>query len=123
LTILLNSRRSARYRRISNEDELASSLRSTFPRWLVVQENLGHLPMPEQVARVTDADVIVGMHGAGLCLIMLHGRATEVALLELFRSRSDVRDHRHANTGEEERRRRWISRPLISLVVALCCVL
>lgn len=89
--ILVNSRRKAAHRRASNELELAAALRARFPspRYEVRHINLIDLAFAEQVSLVSSSRVVVGMHGAGLCLVAFHAQAERSALVELFSGEND----------------------------------
>jgi len=56
------SRRDASHRRIGNEDELAARLARAGYREVA----LSSLPLVDQIATFTNADSVVGLHGAGL---------------------------------------------------------
>lgn len=102
IRIVVSSRRKAKYRRASNEDALVRRLEEEFvhapiatsqqqqhPGYEVVQVDLVELSFPEQAALITSARVIIGMHGAGLCLIVFHAQPESAFLIEMFRGDND----------------------------------
>ncbi|MFQ3585412.1 MAG: glycosyltransferase 61 family protein [Cyanobacteriota bacterium] len=56
------SRRSARWRRVINEAEVLAALQP----WGFVSVQLETLSLPEQIALMQGAEVVIGIHGAGL---------------------------------------------------------
>ena len=103
--VLLASRRNAKYRRASNEDELARHLASVLPAGSsVVVVDLGTLTFEQQVAAVNSVDLLVGMHGAALNLLLFvlpERRRAELKqkrlhLVELFTNEKD-RPRTYAN--------------------------
>ena len=60
------SRNSARYRRVTNEAELAAALRQTGLFTVTVAEFGPRMPLLEQLRQVAATDILVGIHGAGL---------------------------------------------------------
>ena len=103
--VLVASRRSAKYRRASNEDELARHLSSVLPVGSsVVLLDLGTLTFEQQVAAVNSVDLLVGMHGAALNLLLFvlpERRRVELKhkrlhLVELFTNEKD-RPRTYAN--------------------------
>ena len=63
-------------RKVLNEDSLLRAARTTFPFIDIRLENFdwtAHVPFVEQLARIRETDVLIGMHGAGLAhTIFLH---------------------------------------------------
>lgn len=57
-------------RKVKNEEELLSAVRARYPLAAVSGQQTDLLPMGEQLALVSNADVLVGMHGAGLTLAL-----------------------------------------------------
>ena len=105
IRVLLASRQTAAYRRASNEDELARHLASELPAGSsIVLVDLGSLTFEQQVAAVNSADLLVGMHGAALNLLLFvlpERRRVELGqgrlhLMELFISDKD-RPRTYAN--------------------------
>lgn len=105
LRVLVASRRNAKYRRASNEDGLARQLAAVLPAGSsVVLVDLGTLSFEQQVAAVNSVDLLVGMHGAALNLLLFvlpERRRAELKhkrlhLMELFTNEKD-RPRTYAN--------------------------
>ena len=69
-------------RKIKNEKELITSLRSTFPMHKVRGYQLDSLPMEQQLQIIAETDILIGMHGAGLTHTLF--LPPHAALVELF---------------------------------------
>lgn len=69
-------------RKIKNEDELLSSLKTEFPNHKIRGYQLDRLPMQKQLQIIAQTDVLIGMHGAGLTHALFLPK--HAALLELF---------------------------------------
>ena len=69
-------------RKIKNEEELVSSLKSQFPNHNIRAYQLDTLPMQKQLQIIADTDILIGMHGAGLTHALFLPK--HAALLELF---------------------------------------
>ena len=69
-------------RKIKNEDELVSSLKSEFPNHKIRAFQLDRLPMQKQLQIIAETDILIGMHGAGLTHALFLPK--HAALLELF---------------------------------------
>jgi hypothetical protein len=88
--LLLASRKSAKYRRIRDEDGLVRELQRTLgARYEVRSVDFGALDFHAQTALVLRASMLIGMHGAALTHILFHGAPERFALLELFRDPTD----------------------------------
>lgn len=53
-------------RKISNENELITSLRSLFPKWNISGVQLDTLDIKSQLDIISNTNILIGMHGAGL---------------------------------------------------------
>ena len=98
IRVLIASRRNAQYRRASNEEELARYLGGVLPVGSsIVLVDLGSLSFEQQVAAVNSIDLLVGMHGAALNLLLFvlpERRRVELKqkrlhLMELFTNEKD----------------------------------
>ena len=94
LVVMMPTRRGAKYRRASNEEALLQHLASLFPassRFLLVE--LGTLSFAQQVLLINSVDVVVGMHGAALTLMLYTHpavvRRRGLRLFELFTHEKD----------------------------------
>ena len=96
--VLVASRRNAKYRRASNEEALARHLAAMLPLGSsIVLLDLGTLTFEQQVAAVNSVDLLVGMHGAALNLLLFvlpERRRVELKqrrlhLMELFNHEKD----------------------------------
>jgi hypothetical protein len=68
-------------RKIANEQDIISGLQSLHPNYLIRGVQIDKYSMQDQLSMVSSADVLIGMHGAGLSHVMFvprHG-----ALIEL----------------------------------------
>ena len=82
-------------RKFANEDELLSILQTNYPDCIVRGLALETLDLASQVRAVSQTDVLIGMHGAGLTYVLClpgHG-----GLIELFPRRSSWRNQAFAN--------------------------
>lgn len=69
-------------RKIKNEDELVTSLKTTFPKHKINGYQFDKFSMQEQLQIIAGTDIFIGMHGAGLThALFLSQHAT---LVELF---------------------------------------
>ena len=69
-------------RKIKNEDELITSLRSAFPMHKIHGYQLDAFPMEKQLQVIAETDILIGMHGAGLTHTLI--LPPHAALVELF---------------------------------------
>jgi len=77
------TRRNAKVRRLTNEDEVADYL-STQGFEVVALETL---PQPEQIKRFAEAQVVVAQHGAGLTNLLY---ARDTSVLEIMSDRDKL---------------------------------
>ena len=78
-------------RKIKNEEELVSSLKSDFPTHKIRGYQLDRLPMKEQLQIIAETDILIGMHGAGLThALFVPPHAT---LIELFPASGNMPAH------------------------------
>ena len=105
IRVLVASRRNAKYRRASNEEALTRQLAAVLPVGSsIVLVDLGTLTFEQQVAAVNSVDLLVGMHGAALNLLLFvlpERRLVELKhrrlhLMELFTNEKD-RPRTYAN--------------------------
>jgi hypothetical protein len=87
--IVFASRANARYRKITNEAEIAAALRVAFPGVEVVRVDLGTLSFEAQVQLTNSATLLMGMHGAAMAHILFISDPSQFAVLEMFASASD----------------------------------
>ncbi len=78
------SRRSAKKRKIANEDEVFE----LFKEYGFVRYDLENLSVLEQVALFNNADIVAGEHGAGFTNIIFSQPATKI--LEIFQAKKRV---------------------------------
>lgn len=69
-------------RKVSNEDDVITSLRGDFPGVEVSKAYLEDLPIKEQLRLIHETDVLIGMHGAGLIFTAM--LPPNAGVLELF---------------------------------------
>ena len=70
-------------RKIKNEIEIITSLQTAFPHHTIKGMTLALSPMKEQLKYVTEADILIGMHGTELThALFLHKHAAIVELQE-----------------------------------------
>ena len=89
LVVLLPSRRGAKYRRASNEAQLLQHLASIAPRGSqLLHVDPGSLSFAQQVLLINSVDLVVGMHGAALSLLLYThpaiAKARDLRVMELF---------------------------------------
>lgn len=70
------------HRKIKNEEEVLMSLRKTYPNWKIIGAQTDALPMRDQLQLASQADIMIGMHGAALSLTMMLPK--HAALFELM---------------------------------------
>ncbi|XP_023931081.1 beta-(1,2)-xylosyltransferase-like [Lingula anatina] len=78
-------------RKIYNEDEIISAVKSEFPAFNVQGIQMDQLKLKDQLELVAKTDILVGMHGAGLTHTLFlpkHG-----GLIEIFPQYSNVMGH------------------------------
>ncbi|XP_046332316.2 uncharacterized protein LOC124115398 [Haliotis rufescens] len=69
-------------RQFNNSDELIQALKNTFPETPVQAVALETLTIREQIQLITETDILIGVHGAGLALTLFQVPGT--GLIELF---------------------------------------
>ncbi|KAK3610529.1 hypothetical protein CHS0354_008962 [Potamilus streckersoni] len=69
-------------RKIKNEDELISIMQKSFPNFEVIGSQIDLLDLTKQLQWISDTDILVGMHGAGLSHTLFLQKYA--ALIELY---------------------------------------
>jgi len=83
--------RKAASRKISNENEILEALRQKFPSCEVDFVTFETMNMKQQIATVMNADVLIGVHGAGLSHVLFSPQ--NAAVVELFPAGFSSRRH------------------------------
>lgn len=78
-------------RKIENEDELISTLKSAFPTHKINGYQLDSFPMHKQLQHIVETDIFIGMHGAGLTHTLFLPQ--HAALVELFPAPGSTAGH------------------------------
>mmetsp|Transcript_15270 Transcript_15270/g.20151 ORF Transcript_15270/g.20151 Transcript_15270/m.20151 type:complete len:577 (-) Transcript_15270:155-1885(-) len=78
-------------RKIKNEDAILKALRNEFPNAIVDYATFETMTMREQIAKIIDTDVLIGIHGAGLTHILFATQHT--SMVELFPTGFESRRH------------------------------
>jgi len=98
------------HRKVNNEDDVTDAIRRKYPSFTVTGIQTDSLSMRQQLQYTADADILLGMHGAGLSLCLMLPKHS--ALVEFMPQYIIPSYKKHFKYMAESRRiiyRRWVN--------------